>query len=220
MSFNPPLRLNEPVLQFSGEVRSLSAPIVPSSFGTLSEVLVKPGQQVKKGDILFRLDDKAVQERIASDEALLELAQQRYSRRGLDVDDADATISLHAAQSALDSDKAAVEETLIRAPFDGTVSRFVLETGDFLEKGRTLAQLIDTSNLNVIFNASPAGKGLVGMEILFTVNGQNFSGKVTYTSPTIDPATGTSEASAHLTGNTGSLKPGATGIVSIRGVMP
>ncbi|MGL6563980.1 HlyD family secretion protein [Aeromonas dhakensis] len=47
----------------------VSTPIVPLVKGRVSEVAVKPDQKVKKGDVLFRIDDEPFRQRAASLEA-------------------------------------------------------------------------------------------------------------------------------------------------------
>ncbi len=47
----------------------VSTPIVPLVKGRVSEVAVKPEQKVKKGDVLFRIDDEPFRQRAASLEA-------------------------------------------------------------------------------------------------------------------------------------------------------
>ena len=57
----------------------ISTPIVPLVKGRVVEVPVKPNQQVKQGDVLFRIDDTPFKQQVASLQARLQSNQSPSS---------------------------------------------------------------------------------------------------------------------------------------------
>lgn len=112
--------------------------------GVVEAVLVKPGQRVKKGAVLLRLDRTILQARLdeataeqaraQADEAdakrELERAQELYNRTVSSTSELEAATLRHArAQAALSGAKARrvvaqknLQDAELKAPFDGVVS--------------------------------------------------------------------------------------------------
>ncbi|ARU88776.1 HlyD family secretion protein [Pseudomonas sp. M30-35] len=115
----------------------VSTPINPAVSGIVAEVPVKPNQQLKKGDILFRIDATPFQAKLDSLKAQLTSAKADQSRaaelvkrnvgnrRNLDLARAnvqDLTAQIVGAQYNLD-------HTVVRAPADGFVTQVSLRPG-------------------------------------------------------------------------------------------
>src|SRR5574340_243925 len=84
--------------------------------GVVAEVLVKPGQRVKKGAVLLRLDTTVLQARL--DEASAEEARAR-------ADEADAKRDMERAQELFNrtvSSTTELDAAELRAPVDGVVN--------------------------------------------------------------------------------------------------
>jgi multidrug resistance efflux pump len=191
-----------------------SIPIVPQVRGRVVEVPVKPNALVKKGEVLFRIDDVPYRDKVDALQARLEAAQgdrehvklelarstelqkkgaasdresQRWQARLVS---AMATIDdieaqKHQAQFDLDS-------TLVRAPMDGMVTQLTLRPG----------AMVGRMNVNPAMVFLPKGEStLVGWfrqnsllrltpgaeaEVTFdALPGQVFSGKVRRVYPVI-----------------------------------
>ena len=130
------MNYNHPFSEISREYY-VTTPIVPAINGTVIEVPVKPNQLLKKGDILFKLDPKQFQEKLASIEANLVVAQADFKRakylkkKGIgkqrDIDITRAQLDDLTAKRELaiyDLDK-----TVVRAPTDGYVIQQALRPG-------------------------------------------------------------------------------------------
>jgi len=225
---------SQPPLSFPAQIHAPTATIRPPVSGTLTEILAKPGQQVKKGDILFKLDNHDAAAMVAKDQANVTIAreklkaaevQQEQVRAGVipiasaaSIEQAQAEVQ--AQRATLEADQAVLDATNIRAPFDGTLANFDLAPGAFVNQGAPLASLVNTTDLSVVFSVPVPYNVTSGQKVTFRLepvnfppNAPAFTGEITYVSPAIDPATGTCEASAHLTGDTSGLKPGTLGNV-------
>jgi RND family efflux transporter MFP subunit len=175
------------------------------------QVLKENGEQVKKGDVLLRLDETSIRDSVNSaDEAAraaaqtLEQAERMFERQktlrssGMISTQAleDTEIRRNNAQSELVAARARVASarqqlgrTVVRAPFDGIVSERKVSNGDTAQVGKELVKVIDPTSMRFegTVSADKIGVVKVGQPVLFRVNGypgQSFNGKV----KRVDPA--------------------------------
>lgn len=142
--------------------------------GFLEKIYVDEGQQVKKGQILFKISDEEYRVALTKAEAALsnavadaratELETERIkllvnkkviSRSELDV----AAAKLSAAKATIAEAKTAVKAaqnhlafTRIQAPFDGIIDRIPLKAGSLIEEGTLLTDLSDISSMYAYFS--------------------------------------------------------------------
>lgn len=143
--------------------------IAPDVSGLVSEVLVRDNQQVKAGDVLFRIDPARFDIALRQAEAALAGAKanveqagrdlQRYEKLGdvvsqqkteqaqLAMDSASAT--LQQATAARDLAKLNLERSQVRAPVNGVLANFSIRPGDYLAAGVAKVALVDTDTLRV-----------------------------------------------------------------------
>jgi RND family efflux transporter MFP subunit len=213
------------------EVRKLeSGPVISGSLqarraatlraevsGALLEVKVEQGQPVKRGELLARLDDAALQDQLiaarstarvtgnalevakAEEERNAKLAesgvitQRDFDRVKLARQQAEAQLSEAQARLALTQDQ--LGRTRISAPFDGAVSERQANAGDIVAPGTPLVTVVDPTSLRLeaAVPAEYAGKLQAGTPVDFRVAGygdKGFTGKIERVNPVVDPATG------------------------------
>lgn len=102
--------------------------------GTVTGVLVKPGDRVKKGQVLARVDDAAL---VATAEAAQASLDAASSQLDTDQDAGASDVQIAADQAALLAAKAdladaaqAVEDAALRSTIDGTVAAVEVAKGD------------------------------------------------------------------------------------------
>jgi len=171
----------------------------------VQQVLKENGQQVKKGELLVRLDDTSIRDGLASaDEAArasaqtFEQAERQYQRlktlqaQGMSSLQAleDAELRRNGAQSDLVAAKARVvtarqllQRTEVRAPFDGVVSERKVSIGDTAQIGKELVKVIDPRSMRFegLVSADRMHELKVGQQVNFRVNGYSqseFVGKI------------------------------------------
>ena len=191
------------------------------------QVLRENGDQVRRGDLLVRLDDTAFRDSLASAEAAaraaglaLEQAERQFERmrtlRGSGMASAqqveDAEIRRNNAQSEVEAAKARVvlarqqlERTQVRAPFDGVVSDRKVSAGDTAQIGKELVKVIDPSSMRFegLVSADQIGAVRAGQPVSFRVTGygeQEFLGKVRRVNPAANPTTRQVEVLVDFTG--------------------
>ena len=150
-----------------GTVRAYTAQVAPEVSGRVTAVLVTDNQAVRKGDVLFRIDDRDY--RIAVEQAQAALARADAQLRNSAAQAArrnklnDLAISIEeretyqanadAAQAAykgavadLDKAKLALERTEVRSPVNGYVTNLLLQAGTFATAGQAAMTLVDTDS--------------------------------------------------------------------------
>ncbi len=144
--------------------------------GFLEKIYVDEGQQVKKGQLLFRINAEEYQAALARARAALEnaLAQSKtaelevdrvgmlvdkkvISKTELDVAKAKqkaARAKIEEARSALANANIRLSYTEIRAPFNGIMNRIPLKSGSLIEEGTLLTTVSDIGSVYAYFNVS------------------------------------------------------------------
>jgi membrane fusion protein, multidrug efflux system len=133
----------------------LSSPIS----GNVLEIYFREGQNVRKGDLLVKIDDRTWKAQQKGLEARLSSANNELDRsRALleiegasreDVDRAEAEVTNLQAQ--IEEMQVRINLANIRAPFSGRVGMRDFSTGAFLSQGQRITQLVQTDKLRVNF---------------------------------------------------------------------
>ncbi|MHC2335387.1 efflux RND transporter periplasmic adaptor subunit [Bradyrhizobium sp. USDA 4454] len=154
-----------------GHVRADVVPVAPDVSGFVSEVLVRDNQQVKKGDVLFRIDRaryeialkqaEAVREgkRATLDNANADLKRYSALTPGVVVSTQrmDQVVAIQgSAQAAYDQAfadvalaKLNIERSEVRASVSGIVTNNELRPGAYLTPGKGVMALLDSDTLHV-----------------------------------------------------------------------
>ncbi|HET9227798.1 MAG TPA: efflux RND transporter periplasmic adaptor subunit [Thermoanaerobaculia bacterium] len=184
--------------------------------GTVIEALAEPGETVRRGQTLARLEASSLGQALASARAAvatarsnLSLAQREEERQRIlgregivaerDVETssqrtAAARAQLAEAQAGLAAVQEQVGDTRVTAPFDGVVSEKTVSAGDVVQPGTELYTIVDPSSLE-LEAAVPAERLSalhIGAPVRFRVNGfagRAFAGRITRINPSADPAT-------------------------------
>lgn len=123
----------------AGPVRILtySVQIIPNVSGPVSKVIVEPNQPMKKGSILFEIDDTLFKSSVSAIKAQLEYQEKRLQQfKKLASSNAGTRFQVEDTQAQVDRLKAEfaaaewnLQETVIRAPSDGFVTTLALRPG-------------------------------------------------------------------------------------------
>jgi RND family efflux transporter MFP subunit len=225
--------------------------------GVVAKILVDVGKQVRKGQLLARLDDrqlaaqhdaaaakalaasedaknwktqiKLVESDLARDEDLFKyrlITQQQleHSRYRLEGAKQQAEREAQTTKEAQEQAKALgleLEKTRIVAPFDGVVARRYIRVGQQVALNDRLFWVTATAPLNVKFTLPQefVGKLKVGDTVQVSApfeNGATHTATVTLISPVVDPASGTIELQAQVTGAPKELRPGMTVNINVK----
>ena len=151
-------------------VRADIIQIAPDVAGMVSDVAVVDNQEVKEGDLLFKIDKERYQLALSEASATLgshkaqlaqaqrdlarvsklstvsiSVAQQEQYRSAVDV----ASAEVQAAEAALNTAKLNLARTEIYAPADGFVTNLQLRRGNYLNAGTAALALIDRQSFYI-----------------------------------------------------------------------
>ena len=179
-----------------GRVRADVVGVTPDVSGLVTEVLVHDNQQVRTGDLLFRIDSArfelalrqaeavVVNRRATWDEAVREM------KRYLSLSDAavslekqqQATAAATAAGAAYDqavADRDLAKLNLLRsnvtAPVNGSITDFSLRPGDYVSVGKAVAALVDSDSFYVAgyFEETKLPHIQIGDKVLVRIVGES-----------------------------------------------
>jgi RND family efflux transporter MFP subunit len=184
--------------------------------GTVLETFVEPGQRVKRGTLLGRIDDRAVRDSYLSAKAAVRSAEQnlQVAKRNAERNErlaaagaiaerdretaawnaTNAEATLADAHARLASAQKELAYTQVRSPIDGVVSERQATGGDVVQTGNPLFTVVDPRSLQLegTVAAEHVGKLQPGAPVAFTVSGypgRTFNGVVDRINPAADPAT-------------------------------
>ncbi|OIO68719.1 MAG: hypothetical protein AUJ57_09840 [Zetaproteobacteria bacterium CG1_02_53_45] len=189
--------------------------------GRLEEVNFSDGQQVKKGDVIARMDqDEEQAQLVAAGVQLVEhqreikrleslLARKAAAARDLDLRKTQAALTA----STIKEIKARISELTLRAPFAGRLGIRRVSPGAMIQPGTVITTLDAAEKIKLDFTvASTELDGLTtGMAVEASCDalpGELFSGKLTGMDSRIDPLTRSMLLRAEIDNKDGKLVPG------------
>lgn len=126
--------------------------------GVVRSVLVKQGDNVRKGQLLLKLDDAVQRTSITNAQIQLDHAKDLYQRRknlwdqkiGTEVDYINAKNAVDQAETQLKAAQDQLDFTNVYADIDGTVDNITVKLGETFGPGAQSLHLVNTSNLKVV----------------------------------------------------------------------
>ena len=233
VAFVPEISVTKPVVEdveltkdYPGYLTSeQTVNLVARVNGTLESIKYEPGTRVKKGQILFVIEPTIYKNDVAQAQATLLTSQSQleYSRNNyvrmqqalksdavsqIQVIEALANVredsaSVNNAVAALNTANTNLNYCYVKAPFDGIVSKNVIDVGSYISgatEATTLATIYRDDKMYAYFNISDnqwismtsGGKQLPSeiMVKLGTDGTENYPAKIDYLSPDVDMSTG------------------------------
>ena len=128
--------------------------------GTLTEVRVRPNTQVRKGDVLLRVDDTNARQALTTARASLAQARDAINRttplhdKGLitDIQMVELQTKLEQAQAACTAAERQVSQCTLTAPQSGLITFDALHVGQHITPELPVMTLLDMSGFTVVIN--------------------------------------------------------------------
>jgi membrane fusion protein (multidrug efflux system) len=222
--------------------------VVARASGVVVELTVDVGARVKKGQVLFRIDDRGTglrlaqaQTQLAAAELQLKTVEVEYRRSKL-LFDQQAVTQQHWDQVSAQVDAArvgvaqarngvavaskAVVDATARAPIDGIVVSRPVAFGDYVNDGTPTKVLVlqDQATLDLKFRMPEQALASVRTGDAITVSlpalGLSRKANISIVAPSVDPRTRTVEMTAVLENRDGALRPGLMADISLDGAIP
>lgn len=183
--------------------------------GFLNKIYVDEGAFVRKGQVLFALNDEEYKADFAQAEAALNSAKAEVKKVELEIErtkklveknivsstEADllqvqlrAAISkVHEGEAILNQARTKLSHVLIRAPFDGRIDRIQLKEGSLLTEGALITTISDLEKVNVYYNISESEYLALATDSAFDRNAFKQQVKLILANGDVYPFTGIAE---------------------------
>ncbi len=203
----------------SGTLRALrSAELVALQPGVVLELRAEEGDRVKAGDTLVRLDGRGFKLQAARDALTAKNASQELRRLEQIADNLpreELDKQRYALENALASAQVSrhqANQTIVVAPFDGTITRRAIDVGNLATASTPLYSLADLSVLDVELHVPEREANAVQAGAPATLelqDGTRFAAAVERRSPVVDPLTGTVKVTVRAREYPAGAVPGA-----------
>jgi membrane fusion protein (multidrug efflux system) len=189
--------------------------------GVIRDIGFESGTNVRRGQLLVKLDTSNEEAQLASAQADAQLAHANLERAvklragganaPADLDSASARAKQ--ADAAVQALQATIAKKIIRAPFDGRVAIRQVELGQSVSPGTPLASLQSVSPIYAEFALPQQALGEISLKQQVVVRTDTFpddswSGTVSTINPEVDVATRTVKIRATVPNGDGRLRPG------------
>jgi len=192
--------------------------------GRVTEIRVDKGDRVRKGQVLLETDDVILEANLHNAEATLDYQKSEFARSEKLLGEGSITqaafdgakLMLAQAESAFRIAKKQLDEAVLTAPFDGTVTMRNVEVGDLLGPGSPAFRIIDLSRVKIqagipekyISDFSTGNSVAVEFD---AIPGRRFEGTIDFISPEANTEVRTFLAEIVVRNRDGIIKPGIMG---------
>lgn len=196
--------------------------------GVLTDLRVKRGQHVKKGEIIAVLSDDAREAQLAQARALYTQRKTELEARRKLIDQGtlpklelvNLESQFKAAEATLAAAEAERERGYVRAPWDGVITETVAEVGGaaFSMAGKEVVQMVALDPMLAVAEVSElklAGIKLGDAAEVRLVTGQKAIGRVRFVSKSASPTTRTYRVEVEMNNADGAIPDGITAEVAI-----
>jgi membrane fusion protein (multidrug efflux system) len=239
----PPVRVEEVTLVPRSPVVRVTAPIQAERRATLRteaegrvvEAPVREGATVQSGDVLLRLGGPRSAVAVTSAEARVEQARvalRQLTRAREDAEalaqenastprlvesardrEAEAQARLAESEAGLQSARATLADTTLRAPFSGVLVDFLVREGEYVRPGTDVAVLVDPASLEAELLLDPVAAADVREGARVAVHAashpdERFEGRLTFVGDVLDPRSRRLPVRAAIEDRQALLRPG------------
>jgi membrane fusion protein, multidrug efflux system len=204
------------------------ATVMAKTSGEIEQILVEEGDRVRAGQVLARLETDKLKLELARATASADKLEQDFKRnesvyqRNLISREAyeRTKFELEAARAAADLARLALQDSEIKAPFDGVVTARFIKRGNTLQAGVQAFRVtkLDRLQANLHVPERDIHKLRAGHPVKLTVDawpGKVFDGAIIRVNPVVDAGSGTVKVTAQMQSGQSELKPGMFGRVEI-----
>ena len=195
--------------------------VTPRISSVVSAIHFEEGQAIRQGEVLVELDSREIRADLDLAEANLRERRSRYGRLEAlaasqvvsEVELEEIQAQLQVAEAQVNSARARLEDTVIRAPFAGTVGLRRVSVGGLVQPNTVITTLDDIGTMKLEFSIPEEYLAVVGEGLAVEASGaawpnRLFEGVVTSVDSRIDPMTRSLAVVAALPNEHRDLKPG------------
>ncbi|MBO3115479.1 efflux RND transporter periplasmic adaptor subunit [Winogradskyella sp. DF17] len=210
-------------IELQGNVTTKSVVTISSEFnGQLTQVFVKEGQKVSKGQVLAKIDDGGLSQQIAQMKIQRDLAKTTFERQkrlweqniGSEIQYLQAKSNYEAQSEAISQMNQQLAKTKVTAPISGTIDEIFIEQGNLVAAGLSLMRLVNLNNMYIETDVperyvADVTKGKT-VDIEFPFLGKTMSSTIRQASDYINPSNRTYTIEVPVTEKDSNIKPNLT----------
>lgn len=216
-------------LELQGNVQTKQNLVIyPEFTGTLTNVYVKEGQRVKKGQILAKIDDGGLSQQLSQLQIQADLAKTTFERQerlwneniGSEIQYLQAKSSYERQQQAVNQLKSQLAKTNVTAPFSGVIDDVITDQGSVVSPG--MSQLMRIVNLDNMYIETDVPESYITsvtegktVKINFPVLGKTIEGQIRQAGNFINPANRTFKVEIAVPNTDKTIKPNLTAKLQI-----
>lgn len=194
--------------------------------GVVTQVFVKEGDAVSKGQVLAQIDNSVTLRSIDEVKGQLDLANTVYERQknlwdqkiGSEVQYLQTKNNKESLEKRLATLQEQLEMSKIKSPITGTVDAVNAKAGENVSPGMPTFRVINTSDLKVALKVSEAYANTIatGNKVTVTISdlGKSFQSKISFVGRNIDPLSRSFPVEVKLP-STKELHPNMTAVVRV-----
>lgn len=195
--------------------------------GTLLSVLVKEGQNVKKGQLLAKIDDGGLAAQLSQLQVQADLAQTTFERQkrlwdqkiGSEIQFLQAKTQYESVQNSVSQLRSQLAKTNIIAPFSGTIDEIISQQGTNVSPGTPIMRIVSLDDMYIDVEVpekylSNIEKGTT-VKINFPILKDTIESKIRQVSSYINPSNRSFKIQVDVPNNKGQIKPNLTARVNI-----
>lgn len=196
--------------------------------GVLTNIYVKEGQRVSRGQRLAKIDDGGLSSQVAQQETQMALAKTTFERQerlweqkiGSEIQYLQAKTNYEAARNATNQLRSQLGKTIITAPFSGVIDDIISDPGQVVIPGQTpIIRLVNLSNMYVKASIPETyltniTKGTQVKVKLASIN-EEYTGTVRQVSNYINPNNRSFEIQVEIPNKDGFVKPNLIATVKV-----
>lgn len=204
------------------------ADVIAKVEGEVREISFEEGDEVKKGDVLARLDGDRLRLELSESRARLEKMRSDFQRnkdlreKGLlsEGEFEKLRYDLEALEASYNLASLELDYTRIRAPIDGVISERYIKVGNTIRVGDPVFRVTSLDPLVTYLHVPEREYRQIsaGQPVAIDIDalaGQRIVAAVTRVSPVVDPETGTFKITIEIRDEGRRIKPGMFGRMSI-----
>merc|ERR1711916_401234 len=205
------------VLELQGNVTTKDLLVItPEYNGILTNVYVKEGQQVSKGQTLAKIDDGGLSQQLAQLKIQADLAKTTYERQkrlwdqniGSEIQYLQAKSTYESQEEAVNQMQQQIAKTVVKAPFSGTIDDVITEQGSVVAAGASpLMRIVNLNNMYI--------ETEVPERYVTDVLNKKIDTKIRQAGDVINPANRTFKVEIEVPNKDKSIKPNLTAKLKI-----
>ena len=196
--------------------------------GRILSVPAQEGQKVSKGQILVRIENEAVGNQLAEAKTAFELAETTYKKRknlwdqniGSEIEYLQAKSNYESTRSRYAQIKTQYENTMIKAPINGSVDVVQVNEGEFVSIGTPIVRVVDLAKVEIEAELSEQYMTNVhkgdSVQVRIPALGIELTAPVTFVSQVINPNNRSFKVKVNLNNKDGLIKPNVLANLIIR----